>query len=886
MKDLAAEIGLIGAKCAVLSAQRYGAKAHWLSRAAALELPVPPAVVLPDSVLAAPETRAEALVGAVAHLEAATGCGFGDPARPLLLALRPSAGESAGAATPALLDLGICEAALPALGRRLGEHAAVDLYRRLIQSYGTAVLELEGEAFEYALHDTLKEAGAQSEIALDAAQLRALARTCLRLIAEEGERFPEDPGAQLSEATAAMLRAWSGPRARMRRIAKGLPESAPLALILQPMVLGLGPEPSGAGLAQFRDTATGASTLTGLYLPQAQGEDVLMGLRTPLVLTEAEAEARGLRDPALDSLCARAVETLRGIGERLERALAETFTLEFTLAEGEVWVLELSPARCSARAAVRLTVELAESGAIDRAEALRRTDPALLDEHLHPSIDPVARRDVIGQGLPASPGAASGQIVFSPEAAEAAAADGRPAILALIETGPEDIRGMHVAQGILTVRGGMTSHAAVVARGLGRPCVVGIKSLMLDRRNGLLRVPDGRVFHAGDSVTVDGSEGQVLAGTVDTVPPDITGAFATLMRWSDAERELGIRANADTGEDARTALGFAARGIGLCRTEHMFFQHGRIAAMREMILAESETARRTALEKLQPMQRADFVDLFREMAGFPVVIRLLDPPLHEFLPHGEDEMAEMAASLDLPVARVKQRALELAEFNPMLGRRGCRIGIAYPEIYEMQARAIFEAACDAAEATGAPVRPEIMIPLVSAVRELELLRARIDGVAETVRAERGVMIEFTVGVMIETPRACLRAGDIAASADFLSFGTNDLTQMLYGLSRDDAGRFMPDYVAQGVFGHDPFHRIDEEGVGEIIRLAIERARAAHPGISIGLCGEHGGDPASVDFCQRAGFDYVSCSPFRVPIARLAAAQAALMHPRGAEAGPG
>ncbi|MEM0945684.1 MAG: putative PEP-binding protein, partial [Pseudomonadota bacterium] len=482
-----------------------------------------------------------------------------------------------------------------------------------------------------------------------------------------------------------------------------------------------------------------------------------------------------------------------------------------------------------------------------------------MDDHLHPSISPTAKRDLIGQGLPASPGAASGPLVFAPDRAEAAAAEGRPSLLALVETSPEDIRGMHAASGVLTVRGGMTSHAAVVARGLGTPCVVGAKDLTLDISARTLTTRDGRVFQEGDVLTVLGGEGQVLAGAVPTVQPEITGAFATLMDWADGTRTMGVRANGDTARDAQTALGFAAEGIGLCRTEHMFFQDGHITAMRRMILADSAEERCEALARLLPMQTADFVQLFVALQGQPVVVRLLDPPLHEFLPHGDAELAEVAAEIGVPLATIRARANELTEFNPMLGKRGCRIGIAYPEIYEMQARAVFEAACEAAARTGSPVVPEIMIPLISAVRELELLKIHIERSAEYVRAAWGKMVDYTIGVMIETPRACLRAGDIARHCDFLSFGTNDLTQMLYGLSRDDAGRFMPEYVSREVFPHDPFHRIDEEGVGEIIRIAIGRARDAKPDISIGLCGEHGGYPTSIDFCQRAGFDYISCS---------------------------
>jgi len=874
--------GETGAPAAVLAPETYGAKAHWLARAAALGLPVPPAVVLaPDAV-----GEAEALAGALAMLEAETGLALDCPERPLLVALRPSAPGAAGGVAPAILNIGVTEATLPALETAHGARLARDLYRRLIHGFGASVLGLESEDFDYALHDALKEVGAESETELSEADLKRLAASCLRLIAEEGMAFPQSGREQLAAGATALRAAWEGPRARMRRLAKGEDEDAAMALILQQMALGLGPEPSGAGIAALRHEESGARGLIGRYLPQAQGEEALMGMRTPVLLTAAERQRRGLSEPSLEERAPEPAAALAAMQEALEQGLGDAFETEFTLEGGRLWLLELRPARRSPRAAVRIAVELAEAGAITKPDAVLRIGAPLIDDHLHPSIDPTARRDPIGRGLPASPGAASGPLVFSPDAAEAAAAEGTPAILALIETGPEDIRGMHAAAGVLTVRGGMTSHAAVVARGLGRPCVVGAKDLVLDRAAGVLKARDGRRFHAGDPVTVEGAEGQVLAGAVRTVAPEITGAFATLMGWADELRRLGVRANGDTKADAALAKRFNAAGIGLCRTEHMFFDRGRISSMREMILAETEEERRAALAALQPMQREDFIDLFMEMAGLPVVIRLLDPPLHEFLPHGAEEMAEIAVHLGVPVEKIAARAADLAEFNPMLGKRGCRIGIAFPEIYEMQVRAILEAACDAARATGAPVRPEIMIPLISAVDELNLIRANIDAVAATLRAERGEMVDYLVGVMIETPRACLRAGDIAASADFLSFGTNDLTQMLYGLSRDDAGRFIPDYVEKGVFAHDPFHRIDEAGVGEIIEIAIARARAVKPDISIGLCGEHGADPASVDFCERAGFDYVSCSPYRVPIARIAAAQAAVRHGTGGQRSDG
>ncbi|MCL5776740.1 pyruvate, phosphate dikinase [Limibaculum sp. FT325] len=885
MKDVVVDLGWIGlgAGDPVPEAAVFGQKASLLGHAAALGLPVPPGFVLAPATLACPAAIRAALDAGLERVEAATGRGLGAASRPLLLSVRPSAEGGAGGVVPAILDIGASGLALPALAAERGERVARDLHRRLVQSYGATALGIEGEEFEYALHDAMRLAGVESETDLGPAALAELSHTCLGLIMEEaGEPFPDDPRAQLEGAIAAMAELWRGPRARMRRLARGLPEDAPLALIVQAMTLGLGPGVSGAGLAHTRDETTGAQRLSGRFLEQAQGEEALMGLRTPAVLTVAERLDQGLREPSLEERCPAAAEVLGEAARRLERALGEAFSFEFTLDDGVLHLLEVRPARRSARAAVRIAVELAEAGAIGREAALMRIDPAALDQHLHPSIDPDAARDRIGHGLPASPGAASGALVFSPDAAEAAAAAGRPAILALVETSPEDIRGMHAAKAVLTVRGGMTSHAAVVARGLGTPCVVGAKDLILDRRAGEIRARDGRVFRAGDAVTVDGSTGEVLAGKVPTVPPEITGAFARLMEWADDARRMGVRANADTGQDARVARGFGAAGIGLCRTEHMFFKRGRISAMRRMILADTEADRRAALAELLPMQREDFIELFAEMAGQPVVIRLLDPPLHEFLPHGEADIEELAEALGIAPAIVRARVLELSEFNPMLGKRGCRIGIAYPEIYEMQARAIFEAALEAGARAGRAVVPEIMLPLVSAVRELIVLKGHIAEVAEAVRAERGAMVDYRVGVMIETPRACLRAGEIADAAAFVSFGTNDLTQMVYGLSRDDAGRFMPDYVARGVYAHDPFHSLDLEGVGEMMKIAAERARAHAPGISVGLCGEHGADPASVDFCERAGFDYVSCSPYRVPIARLAAAQAAIGARRWAE----
>ncbi|MEM7668263.1 MAG: pyruvate, phosphate dikinase [Pseudomonadota bacterium] len=870
------EIGWIGPDAAPLEEDIFGTKAALLSRACRTGVPVPPAFVVPANAIRGGSDCA-IIRPALERLQQDTGRVLGDPDRPLLLSVRSSTPGQGSDVVPAILNLGAGAGVMAGLRRNHGEQVAEDLRRRLIQSFGVGALGVDEEEFEYALYDLLKEVGAHSEQDLSAEQVARLTELSLSFILDEsGHPFPEMPLEQLQIALTSMARGWDAPRSRVRRLARGGDEDGPLSVIVQMMVSGLGADgTSGAGIAHPREHSTGARQLTGRYLDDAQGSEAMMGLRTPVVLTRAERDAAGLREPSLEETNPDAVAGLKKALEVIERELAEVYSVDFTIEAGQLHILELRPMKRSARASVQIVVDLVEAGALGHADALMRIGPAIIDEHLHPTIDPAAPRDPIGQGLPASPGAASAPLVFTPPDAEAAAALGRPAILALIETSPEDISGMHSAIGVLTVRGGMTSHAAVVARGLGKPCVVGAKDLALDRRERVLTAGDGRTFREGDVITVDGGTGQILAGSVPTQAPEITGAFGTLMEWADAERRLGVRANADTARDAETALDFSAQGIGLCRTEHMFFQDHRIGAMRQMILAETPDERQAALDKLLPMQRADFRELFESMRGRPVVIRLLDPPLHEFLPHGTTEMDEIARSLAVPIETVRARSLELAEFNPMLGNRGCRIGIAFPEIYRMQVKAVFEAYCDVAEENGVAPIPEIMIPLVSAVREFDLLKDQVSVMARDVSEQRGQDINYDIGVMIETPRACLRSGDIAKLADFLSFGTNDLTQMLYGLSRDDAGRFIPNYVDQGVFAHDPFHQIDEEGVGEIIRLGIERARTSRPGVSIGLCGEHGGDPDSIDFCHRAGFDYISCSPYRVPIARLAAAQAAI-----------
>ena len=848
-------------------AARFGAKAARLARLAGLGAPVPSGfAVSAEAVARIAEAGAEAVVGPA--LDAA----LAGVAPGALLSLRASPADPAWGGPPTLLNLG---ASVAGLAPRIGERAARDVVRRLVQAHAVVACGADAEPFDDALHDALKDAGAESERDLSPAALDRLTACFLELHEDEtGRPFPTDRRAQLLGAMEAMARAWVSPSARILRAARGGPETGGLALIVQEMALGLGGERSGAGFVAFRHPRTGAPALTGRMLWQAQGDDARAGLRTPILIGHAEAKAAGVRQPPLEEEAPELADELRRIGRLAETALGEALTLEFTVEDGRLAILNAEPLRRSARASVRIAVDLAKAGAISREAAVLRIEPRLLSELLHPTIDPAAPRDLIARGLPASPGAAAGPIVFSAEAADAAAARGKPAVLVRVETSPEDIRGMHSAAAVLTTRGGMTSHAAVVARGLGTPCVVGASSLALDLEARTLTAGDGRVFREGDAITVDGAAGEALAGEAPTVQPEFSGALAELMGWADGFRRMRVRANADTAQDARVALGFEAEGIGLCRTEHMFFEKGRITAMRRMILAERAEDRRAALEALLPMQRGDFIGLYRVMQGRPVTIRLLDPPLHEFLPHGEEEIGELAEATGLTPAKVRRRIEDLQEFNPMLGMRGCRLGVTLPEIYEMQARAIFEAL--ALSWTDGPlVRPEIMIPLVSARREAALVRTVIDRVAREVAAETGREFDYRVGVMVETPRAALRAGDIAEDVDFMSFGTNDLTQMTYGLSRDDAGRFMRDYVQQGVFPEDPFHTLDREGVGELLLIAAERARARHPGMSLGLCGEHGGDPVSVAFCEEAGFDYVSCSPFRVPIARLAAAQASL-----------
>ncbi|MBU2341827.1 MAG: pyruvate, phosphate dikinase, partial [Alphaproteobacteria bacterium] len=653
-----------------------------------------------------------------------------------------------------------------------------------------------------------------------------------------------------------------------------IPHEMGTAVNVQAMVFGNMGDTSATGVAFTRDPSTGEKAHYGEWLVNAQGEDVVAGIRTPQYLTRARREAAGADKPSMEEAMPEAYAELARVFDLLEAHYADMQDIEFTVQQGKLWLLQTRNGKRTAKAALKMAVDMVGEGLIDRKQAILRIDPMALDQLLHPTLDPDAARDVMTTGLPASPGAASGKIVLDAETAESWAQRGEKVILVRVETSPEDIHGMHAATGILTARGGMTSHAAVVARGMGRPCVSGASQLSISREGGTLRIGN-RELKEGDVITLDGSNGQVMAGEVATIEPELAGDFGTMMEWADEHRRMRVRTNAETEQDCKMARQFGAEGIGLCRTEHMFFDAGRISAVRQMILAEDEKGRRAALEKLLPEQRADFRAIFTVMVGLPCTIRLLDPPLHEFLPNEDAEFAELADATGLGVDHLRRRAAELHEFNPMLGHRGCRLGITYPEIYEMQARAIFEAVCEVAAESGEAPLPEIMIPLVATRRELEILRTLVDRVAEDVFERAGRRVDYLVGTMIELPRAALMAGQIAQHADFFSFGTNDLTQTTLGVSRDDSARFLGPYVDQGIFPRDPFVSLDIEGVGELVSMAAERGRETRGDIKLGICGEHGGDPASIGFCEQVGLDYVSASPYRVPIARLAAAQASL-----------
>lgn len=829
---------------ASIAPERHGGRAKCLQRLIRLEMPVPTTVALDFAAVRALSR------GEMPDLDAMLALFGPDP----LISVRPSSEDPDWGGPSAILNIGMNDRLHARLSESHGAPAANALYLRFIQAYSVHVARLDPDDFE----------------ALSAPTAESVQAALAAYEDEMDEPFPQDVKIQLGEVLRSMARAWEGTSARLLRAAKGAPAEAGLGLVVQKMALGVGKGLSGSGVIQFVNGHSGAPEIRGRYLCQAQGRDALTaGDRQPEVMY-LKADPRGR---SIEEVLPGAWADLLDYGKLSRRRLREEMQIEFTIENEKLFILDEVKVPRSARAGLAIAVALARDGIISEEEAVLRVAPRSLAELLHYQVDPEGSRDVIATGIPASPGAATGKIVFTSRAAQAMAAQDESCILVRRETSPEDIRGMHAARAVLTERGGVTSHAAVIARGLGVPCVVGASNMRIDVRARTLTTADGRVLQEGDVITLDGARGEALAGAAPLLPPALDDSFRTLLGWADAARDIGVRANADTPEDARKAAMFEAEGVGLCRTEHMFFAEDRLLAMREMIFAARAEDRKTILERILPMQRADFIELFNVMEGKPVTIRLFDLPLHEFLPQGREGLKELAEALDLPLSDVTRRAEALTEVNPMLGMRGVRLGLTVPEIYDMQARAIFEATIEVNRA-GIPVVPEVMIPLVSAKREVEIVKARIDAVAAAVRIEKGDFA-FRLGVMVETPRAALRAAEISPHAAFLSFGTNDLTQMTHGLSRDDASRFMGQYVAQGVYDEDPFHTLDVTGVGELLTIGAERGRAGHPGITISLCGEHGGDPASIDFCRSAGFDYVSCSPYRVPVARLAAAHFAI-----------
>ena len=834
-----------------IPAARFGARASVLAELVTAGLPVPTAFAVS--------------FGAVHKIA------LGDPPKnpPFAKALTPgklysvrrSPKEREWGGPRAVLNIGMNFETRDILAASLGLDAANDIYCRFLRSYSIIVARLDEDDLEELVEAEYTNAGKDNARLLDA--LMAFYHD------EVGETFPQDPQVQMQQVLRAMALMWEGTTARILRQARGAPADAGIGFIVQDMALGLGRGESGAGSAQFVSLVTGEPGAHGRYQSQSQGHDAVSGRGGEQLI------GRDPRGPALQDTAPEVFERLKALAAEARQIRRDDVQLQFTVQDGEVWILDAKPAERSGRAEVAVAVSLVEDGLISKEDALLSVSPRSLTEMLHRQVSPKARRKRILGGIAASPGAATGRIVFSAAAAQASAAREEPCILVRPETTPEDIRGMHSAQGILTERGGITSHAAVIARGLGLPCIVGATSIHLDLRKKTMRLSSGKKLKEGDVITLDGSAGEALLGATEMVEPDLGGAFDTFLDWADTCRRLGVRANVDTPSDARLAHNFKVDGVGLCRTEHMFFEPGRLTAMREMIFADRDADRQAALDRLLPMQRNDFAELFEVMAGLPVCIRLLDPPLHEFLPQTKEEMRTLAEAMDLPLAKVVERAEDLHEVNPMLGMRGVRLGITVPGIYDMQARAIFEAAAQVQTKLGTKVRPEIMVPLVSANKEVEVVKARVDAVAAEVQVATGTLVEYSVGVMVETPRAAIKAGAIAKFAAFMSFGTNDLTQMTYGLSRDDAGRFMREYVNLGVFSEDPFRSIDLDAVGELVKMAVKSARKIRPDIELGLCGEHGGDPQSVTFCHAIGLDYVSCSAYRTPVARLAAAQASV-----------
>ncbi len=863
--------------------ETLGGKGANLAEMTSLGIPVPPGFTISTEVCAEFNSRGQKLpvavkadvLTALANVEQLMDLRFGDPERPLLVSVRSGARASMPGMMDTVLNLGLNDATVAGLASMADERFAYDSYRRFIQMYGDVVLGVPHDRFEHRLDAARQARGVLHDTELSADDLRRVVSEYLEIVEEHTRRrFPQDPQEQLWGAIGAVFSSWENQRAVAYRRLNDIPDEWGTAVNVQSMVFGNMGDDCATGVAFTRNPSTGERNFYGEYLKNAQGEDVVAGIRTPQPINEESraADTEGL--PTLEAEMPKAYRELTRIYKRLEKHYRDMQDIEFTIQKGKLWMLQTRSGKRTTGSAVRIAVDMANERLITREEAILRIDATSLDQLLHPTIDRRRAPEVVARGLPASPGAAVGEVVFSAEHAESRAKGGAKVILVRTETSPEDIVGMHAAQGILTAKGGMTSHAAVVARGMGKSCVAGCGSLAISYEKSEMRIGD-HVIGEGDSITIDGSTGEVMLGAAPTVVPQLGGAFSELMRWTDRYRTLRVRTNADTPQDAKVARDFGAEGIGLCRTEHMFFEPARILAVREMILASDVRSREAALGKLLPMQRGDFEGIFRAMDGLPVTVRLLDPPLHEFLPHAEEDIASVAEALGTSIGDVRHKLEELYEFNPMLGHRGCRLGITFPEIYAMQVRAITQAACHVAE-EGVKVKPEIMIPLVAHERELERLRTLAEQVIAEVRKEHPKSrVRPIIGTMIEVPRAALIADRIAEHADFFSFGTNDLTQMGYALSRDDVGNFLPDYVDEGLIEADPFVSIDEEGIGQLVSLGVERGRRTRPGIKLGVCGEHGGDPASVRFFAAEGLDYVSCSPYRVPLARLAAAQAAV-----------
>ncbi len=869
-----------------------GGKGANLAEMANLGLPVPPGFTITTEVCMAyykngrkmPEGLRAAVTGAVAAIGQEAGAVLGDPHNPLLVSVRSGSRASMPGMMDTILNLGLNDQTVEGLASRSGDRRfAFDSYRRFIQMYSNVVLDVKHHEFEEILEHFKNQNGFDLDTELSAGDWQTVIADYKDAVQKKlGRPFPQNIEEQLWGAIGAVFDSWHNPRAIKYRQLNNIPDSWGTAVNVQAMVFGNRGDTSATGVAFTRNPSTGDPRLYGEFLVNAQGEDVVAGIRTPQPITEEARRESGNEKPSLEALMPSAFAEFKRICGALERHYRDMQDIEFTIQEGKLWMLQCRSGKRTTSAALKIATDMAREGLISKEEAILRIEATQLDQLLHPTIDPLAERKILTSGLPASPGAACGEIVFSPDDAEKLKAQGKSVILVRAETSPEDIHGMHAAAGILTARGGMTSHAAVVARGMGRPCVSGATALRINLENRTMSVP-GATLKEGDVITIDGSTGQVIQGAVAMRQPELTGDFATLMEWADGLRRMKVRTNADTPADAAQARKFGAEGIGLCRTEHMFFDADRILAMREMIVAHDEKGRRTALAKILPMQRQDFVELFEIMGGLPVTIRLLDPPLHEFLPHQDEEIDQLAKTLNIEGSELRARLAGLKEQNPMLGHRGCRLAITYPEIAEMQARAIFEAAVEASRRSGTAIVPEVMVPLIATKAEFDILKAVIDRAAKEVEEASGTKINYQTGTMIELPRAALRAGDIAKTAEFFSFGTNDLTQTAYGLSRDVAGSFLGDYLAQGIYETDPFVSLDIEGVGELVEIAAGRGRKTRPDLKLGICGEHGGDPASIAFCESIALDYVSCSPFRVPVARLAAAQAAVRAKLGTKA---